>query len=240
MNLIRCWARAGARLLCVVSAFVGIGSAHADTPTLLTSVQAGGGSTLSCGGPACPAPASGTQGLVFALATDWVGFYGGSQFFGIDASASIGSASSTFRTGDSGYLDFDPTNSNGFAAIASALTNGTPANLTAVSLILLDGTLVNGQPFGGIAGPVQSSAQLLNGAELRFIRLVVNSVEASVRNDGTFGYSFLADVRWEFWGLPAASNVPEPRTEQMFATGLIGLFLLRLATRVRRRALPTQ
>lgn len=210
------------RVLAVLLTASSLGATSAYAAQLLHEIPGGGAGSFEGPGPS----ATGTPGMVFGLLYEWRGFYGGSKVLGLDASLGIGDGSRPFASGSTGSLDFSAANSADFNALAAVLTGGGPGNLAFANLILLEGVLPNGQPFMGSVGQgPYAPPPLLIGAEVLSIRLQVNSVVASVRQDGRLGYSYQTDATWQVWGNPAAP-VPEPSSALLLGSGCVALLAL--------------
>jgi hypothetical protein len=112
------------------------------------------------------------------------------------------------------YRDFDVSNSAGFTALASALTNGIDDTLWACSVASdADGSIT--APSGCSGGPESTTIDGsnrgvdLNGSTVGFVRLLVNKVVVGSRDVGFGNTENFAgwDVVWQFWsGVPLVSG----------------------------------
>jgi len=103
--------------------------------------------------------------------------------------------------GSSGSFDFNSTNDTKFTEIASALTNGSDDYL-AKEINIFDGS---GCAQLGYESNFFNPVVDLKGANINFIRRVVNSVNLTLTSGQPFNWvDDSIDARWEIWGTRAA------------------------------------
>ena len=201
----------------------------AVAPTLLALRNGSGSYWLQSASAQTP---TGVDGMVFGLLFGWSGFYGGTSLFGMEAQSAIGDSTIRFVSGTTGVVDFNPSNSPDFQTFAALATDGVPKPLSSANLIVFQGALYNGQPFMGSVGtgPL-TDVDTLAGAQLSFVRLVVQSVSYTVQPTGGLDFSFSTQATWQFWGVPAVASVSEPAQISLLTLG--GLLLVARARGVR-------
>lgn len=192
-------------------------------PVLLASKFGGAGASLlvHCS-PACPG-ATGTDGVLIAMTYGFADFSGGTGPYGLDVAFAL-TPDRLLQSGETNVVfDLDASNNADFHMFAAILTSGQPINLTDVTLLPLQ------NPSPGLpvyaasgTGPLPDH-EALAGAQLDFVRLIVEDVFAKVDNtDGAF-YAVNAHLKWEFWGRPAAPTpVPEPSSVSLILSALLG------------------
>jgi len=180
----------------------------ADGSHLLVSYPGGAAGVFSTSNPTVPV------GLAFCLAHgDPFGrMQSGDQVpFAVPSDALIG-CDRVFAPGSSGVVDFDVSNTPGFARFAELITNGIDERV-AHSVAMVNGSLrvvhplgggsiveqdftdrrVNGgTATGGLTGPD------LAGFNVNRIRLEVSNVEFTREPNGTFSWRYA--LEWTLWG----------------------------------------
>ena len=127
-----------------------------------------------------------------------------------------------FAPGSSYVIDFDASNTPGFATFADRITNGVN-DVVGLMVAFVDGALnsVQGGVSGGTIGEQDLTNRQFNGGTstgglkgvdlagftLKRVRLVVSDVQVSVEPQGAaYTFSYRYTLSWQFWGRVATSN----------------------------------
>lgn len=182
----------------------------ADGSLLLVSYPGGAAGAFSTSNPTVPV------GLVFCLAHgDPFGrMQSGDQLPSAVPSDALIGCDRVFAPGSSSVVDFDASNTPGFARFAELLTDGIDERV-AHSVATVDGSLRVVHPLGGGSTVEQDftdrrlnggtatdglSGPDLAGFNVNRIRLEVSNVEFTREPNGTF--SWRCALEWTLWGQP--------------------------------------